>query len=170
MIHILGSILDQGIQLGKNPLIYRLQDRICNLKSFLRHVHHDETGCVPDLVCKVSARLYSFIVETHVITRCITGDQGKTQGICTILIDNLQRIDPIAKTLTHLTSLRISDKSMEQNCLKRSFSHLLIAGEDHPDNPEEDNIIAGYQYICRVKIFQILCLLRPAKCGERPEC
>ena len=59
---------------------------------------------------------------------------------------------------------------MEQNCLERTLAHLLVAGENHPDNPEENNIIAGDQNIGRIEILQIFGLVRPAQCLERPEC
>ena len=54
--------------------------------------------------------------------------------------------------------------------MERAFSSLLIAGEYHTDYPEEDNIISGYQYISRIEILQILCVLRPAQGRERPQC
>ena len=43
------------------------------------------------LIGKVSAVLYSLPVETHIITRCIAGDQGHTQGVCAVFVDYLQR-------------------------------------------------------------------------------
>ena len=59
---------------------------------------------------------------------------------------------------------------MEQYGLERLLSHLLVSGEDHTDNPEEDDIITGYQDIGRIEILQILGLLRPAQGLKRPQC
>ena len=59
---------------------------------------------------------------------------------------------------------------MEQYGLEGLLSHLLISGEDHTDNPEEDDIITGYQDIGRIKILQILGLLRPSQGLKRPQC
>ena len=36
------------------------------------------------------------IVETHIITRSISGDQCQTQGICTVLVNDFQRIDTVS--------------------------------------------------------------------------
>ena len=49
-------------------------------------------------------------------------------------------------------------------------TYLLQCGEYHTDNPEEDDIISGYQNICRIEILKLRCLIRPSKCGERPQC
>ena len=59
---------------------------------------------------------------------------------------------------------------MEQYGLERLLSHLLVSGEDHTDNPEEDDIITGYQDIGRIEILQILGLLRPSQSLKRPQC
>ena len=58
---------------------------------------------------------------------------------------------------------------MEQHRLKRLLSHLLIAGEYHADNPEENNVIPCHQHIRGIEVFQILRLFRPPKRGERPQ-
>ena len=118
-VHIVGNFLNQSVKFGKNPFICygKLQFfRIGISRRYVKilcHIHHNETGCIPDLVCKVSAGFYSFIVETHIITRRITGNQGKTQCICAILINNLQRIDTIAKGFTHLPSLGVTNQTVE---------------------------------------------------------
>ena len=45
-----------------------------------------------------------------------------------------------------------------------------ISGKYHTDYPEENDIVSCYKHICRIEVVQILCLLRPAQCGERPQC
>ena len=59
---------------------------------------------------------------------------------------------------------------MEQYRGERCLAHLFIAGEDHTDNPEENDVISGDKHIIRVKIIQFFGLIRPAECRERPEC
>ena len=59
---------------------------------------------------------------------------------------------------------------MEQNGLEGLLSHLLITGEDHSNDPEENDIVAGHQYIGRIEILQILGIFRPSQCLEGPEC
>ena len=36
-------------------------------------------------------------------------------------------------------------------------------------NPEENDIVAGYEHISRIEIFQLLRLFRPAQGGEGPQ-
>ncbi len=59
---------------------------------------------------------------------------------------------------------------MEEDGLERTLAHLLIAGEDHADDPEEDDVVSGDQNIRRIEVFQVFRLVRPAKRFERPEC
>ena len=49
------------------------------------------------------------------------------------------------------------------------FLHLLIAGKNHPDNPEKDDIVSRNQHVRGIEIFQILRLLRPPQSGKRPQ-
>ena len=59
---------------------------------------------------------------------------------------------------------------MEQYRVERRFSHLLVTREDHADDPEENNVVTCYQHIGREEVVQILSLLGPAQCRERPQC
>ena len=58
---------------------------------------------------------------------------------------------------------------MDQDGVERALAGLLISGEYHTDNPEEDDIVAGYQHIRRIEIFQLFGLLRPAQGRKRPQ-
>ena len=98
VLHVVGHIADQSIQLGQDPLIHRLQcirSRGGNLLAV--HVHHDKSGGIPHLVGEITGVLYSLIIESHIISRCISGDQCQSQCIRTVLIDDLQRIDAVAQ-------------------------------------------------------------------------
>ena len=53
--------------------------------------------------------------------------------------------------------------------MERCLASLLKSREYHTDNPEENNVISGYQYICWIEVLQFRCLIRPAKCGEWPQ-
>ena len=46
-------------------------------------------------------------------------------SIGTVLIDNFDRVDTISKRLTHLSSLLITDKSVEENCMEWNLACLL---------------------------------------------
>ena len=69
----------------------------------------------------------SFIIETHVITRRITCDQCHTKCICTILIDDLQWIDTISKRFTHLTSLRVTNQTVDKYGVERCLSGMRVS-------------------------------------------
>ena len=105
-LHVLGNFLRQSIYLGKDPLICLLEfliSRLCD--RIITQMHHNETGCIPYLIGKVTAGFYTFVVETHIVTRRITCNKGETKCVCTVFINNLQRVNTIAEGLTHLTSL-----------------------------------------------------------------
>ncbi len=59
---------------------------------------------------------------------------------------------------------------MEKNGLKGLLSHLLESGEDHPDNPEEDDIVTGYENVGGIEIFKVFGLLGPSEGLKGPEC
>ena len=73
--HVIGNIFCHIIELAQNPLVRSRQvckiHRRRNFRFF--QVHHDKSGSVPYFVCKVSAGFHTFPVETHIVTRCITG-------------------------------------------------------------------------------------------------
>ena len=59
---------------------------------------------------------------------------------------------------------------MDQNSIERHFAHVLQTREHHADYPEEDDVITGDQCIGGIEVFQFLGVVRPAQCGERPQC
>ena len=54
--------------------------------------------------------------------------------------------------------------------MERLLAGLFQSGKYHSDNPEEDDIVTGYQNVCRIEIIQFFGLIRPAKGRERPQC
>ena len=46
---------------------------------------------------------------------------------------------------------------------------MVQGAEDHPDNPEEDNIVTGHQGICGEELVEISRLFWPPQRGERPQ-
>ena len=46
---------------------------------------------------------------------------------------------------------------------------MLNTAEHHSNDPEENNIISGNKSVSRIKIFQIISFIRPAKSWERPQ-
>ena len=170
LIHVLGNIFCQRVDLGEDPAVSHLQVRKLHIRyrRFL-NVHHDETGCIPYLVRKVTACFHTLPIEAHIVARCVTGHQCHTKCIGAVLVDNLERIDTISKGFTHLASLGVAYQTVDQDGVERLFARLLQTREYHTDNPEENDIVSGYQHVGRIEIFIFRCILRPAERGERPQ-
>ena len=139
------------------------------LLTRLIHVHENETGCVPYLVGKIPARLYLLVGIAHIVARCVAGNQRETQCVSAVLVNDLQRVNTVAERFAHLASLLVADKSVNQNRVERYIAHVLQSGKYHADNPEENDVIAGYQNICRVEIIKLRRMIRPSQRGERPQ-
>ena len=129
LLHILGNIPYKGVALTEDPAVCQRQvgqlHGIDGCRIRLVDIHQDETGCVPYLVCEITVGDDTLPVEAHVVARRISGDQRETQGVGTVLIDDLKRIDPVPQRLTHLPALVIANQTMEQNRVERQFSGLL---------------------------------------------
>ena len=54
--------------------------------------------------------------------------------------------------------------------MERLLTHLFVPGEDHPDYPEENNIIPGHQHIVGIEVIEILRLLGPSQGRKGPQC
>ena len=170
-IQVLRHFPGKGINLGHNPFVSHgkaVQSHLAGLGSLL-NVHHNESGRIPDLIGKVTAVLHTLPIKAHIIAGRIARNQGHAQGICAVLVDDLQGIDAVAQGLAHFPSFGVSYQAVNQHGVERKLSGLLQAGEHHTDNPEENNIISCYQNICGIEIIQILCLFRPAQGREGPE-
>ena len=54
--------------------------------------------------------------------------------------------------------------------MERNLTGLLEPREYHTNYPEEDDIVAGHEYICRIEVSVLRGILRPAEGLKRPEC
>ena len=57
---------------------------------------------------------------------------------------------------------------MDQDSIERALACLLKSREYHTDDPEEDDIVSGNENVGRIEVLHLICILRPAQCGERP--
>ena len=171
-VHVFGYIFCQSIYLRQDPFICAC--KFCKIHFFRNfrflQVHHDKSGSVPYLIGKVPAGFHSLPVETHIISRGISGDQSKAERIGSILVNHFQGINTVPKRFAHLPALGIPHQSMDQHMVERGLSCLLQTGEDHTDYPEEDNIIAGNQYICWIEVLHLRSLVRPSQGRKGPQC
>ena len=168
-VKIFCYFLNQTVALCQNPLICHSQIFQWNIVCWcLFHVHHDKAWCIPDLVCKVSWCLNTLIVETHIVSWCVSCHKCHTKCISAVLVNNFKRINSVSKWFTHLAALWVSYKTMNQYSMEWLLSCMLNTWEYHTDNPEENDIISCYKNVCRIEIFVLWCLLWPAKCREWP--
>ena len=119
-VHILCHVFCQRVHRGQDPTVSRRKECVIRfVDNILLHIHKDETGCVPHLVCKIPARFYSLIVETHVVARRVSGHKCKPQRIGAVLVNDLKRINTISERFTHLASLGITHQSVNEHSVER---------------------------------------------------
>ena len=105
-VHVLSHIFCKRIDSGQNPAVSRLQQSVFRLLYLvLFHIHQNKTGRIPYFICKIPACFYPFIIETHIISRRISGYKRKPQRIRAVLVNDLQRINSVAQRFAHLASL-----------------------------------------------------------------
>ena len=169
-VEIDGNLFDKPLKLGENPFVNRQFFKLGNvLKLLAFHVHDEETAGVPKLVHEVAAGFHLFFGISGVASRSDARSQTETQGVGAVFVDNLQRIDAVAKRFGHLSALTVADEAVNKHFRKRNFAHVFDAAENHSGNPEEDDVVCGYENVGRVEIFEVFGLFRIAQSGERPK-
>ena len=171
LFKIISNLSNQGIQLGKHPLIS--DGQLIHSGQFvpcvLTQIHKNIAAGIPQLIGKVTHCFAALYVETHVVTGGIASNHIHTQRIAAVLFNHFQRINAIAKTLGHLSALIITHQAVNQHGVEGCLTGMLTAGEDHSGNPEENDIVAGNQDICGIEVVQILGLFGPAKGLKGPQ-
>ena len=148
-----GNALSGVLQTGQNPFISQGIRSQLSVGIVAFHVHQSETGSVPDLVSKVTGCLYTLPVETHIVARGVAGNQHEAQGISAVLVNNLQRVDAVAQRFGHLAALAVANQTMDEYLVERNLMHEFHTHNQHTCNPEEDDIVTGYKYACRIELL-----------------
>jgi len=172
LLKVIGDLFDQGVVLGQHPFVLdgKLIERQSQIHLLVLEVHQNKAGRVPNLVGKVAAGNDLLIAEAHIVARCVAGGKGEAQRICTVLVDDFQRVDTVAERFAHLSALGIANQTVEQNGVERDVAHVFQTGENHSGYPEEDDVIAGDQGAGRVEVFELLGVVWPTQSRERPQC
>ena len=132
-------------------------------------IHQNETSGVPNFIGKVTGSFCLFGQIPHIVSGAIAGCQGKPQSVGTVFVNFFQGVNAVAQGFTHFSTLRVTNDTVHQNGVKGSFSHIFNARENHTGNPEEDDIIAGYQGIGGVEIAKVFGVFGPTQGGEGPQ-
>ena len=75
----------------------------------------------------------------------------------------------ISQRFTHLPALTVPNEAVDKHRVERNLSSVLDAGENHPGNPEENDIIAGDQRAGGIEILVVVGVFQPSQGGEGPE-
>ena len=97
-IKVLVDFPCKGVEAADDPLVLGAQvfGQPLVLKV-LGQVHHNEAGGVPQLVGKVSRCLYLVLGKAHIISGGVACCQHEAQGIRTVFVDDLQRVNAVAQ-------------------------------------------------------------------------
>ena len=131
-------------------------------------VYFAEAGSIPQLGGEIAIAFDPLVIHLDVTALAFHRRHEETQCIGTILVDQAERIDNIALRLGHFGAIFRAHQPVQIEPLPRDFLHELDPLHRHPRVPEEQDIKAGDQQVIRIMAFQILGLLRPAQCAERP--
>jgi len=168
-IKVARHFLCDGVQAVENPLVRHVKRGAVDLaRRFFAQVHQHKARGVINLVAEVARRFHLLAVKAHVVSRAVAGDEAEAQRIRAVILDDLQRVDAVAKGFGHLPSKLVAHDAVDVNRAEGLLLHHLFAEHDHACHPEEDDIIARHKRCGRVKILERLRLLRPAERGERP--
>ena len=179
LIKVFSDFSNSFIEVVENPTICNVS---CLTSShfryiFTRHiqgqtfiVHKDVTRDVPNLVNEVPRSIHFLVRETHVLTWCRTVWKEPTKGISTIFFDNIHWVNTVTEGLRHLTSLLVTDKTVDKDILKWLATCEFQGLEDHTRHPEEDDVITSDQCWCWEVTFEVFWVdIRPAHSWEWPE-
>ena len=96
---------------------------------------------------------------------------GKPQRIGAVFVDDLQRVDDVAKRFRHLLALGVADKAVQVDGVERHLIHHGQLHHHHPGDPEEQDI----RPVTRTEVGKYFCSSgvgsgQPSvPMGQRPE-
>ena len=169
-LHVLGGLPDGPVQLREDPAVGDLElIPGGQLVLLFREVHHHVAAGVPELVGEIAHGLAALHVEAHIVAGAVAGDHVHAQGVGTIAVDHFQRINAVAQRLGHLAALVVAHQTVDQDRMEGRLSGVLVGGENHPGNPERNNVVAGDQHVSGIEVIQVRGLIGPAQNLKGPE-
>mmetsp|Transcript_6766 Transcript_6766/g.16439 ORF Transcript_6766/g.16439 Transcript_6766/m.16439 type:complete len:545 (-) Transcript_6766:224-1858(-) len=123
------------------------------LGKALREVELQSCGSLDDLI-RVQVALLQLLLQPL---------QGSA-------LNDLDRINHIAQGFAHLAAILVPDHRVQENGIERQLVCQREPHHDHPRDPEEQNIVPGFQHRRRIKLGKVHRLrLGPPKHRERKE-
>jgi len=182
-LHVLLELLDPAVEAADNPSVlpsergavrwslsknrveekaYRFLspfpgEKIASHSFLSKH----EPGCIPYLIREMFPQIDLPLIEEQILPRWRKPHECKPEGVCTVVVDNINRIRRIPKRFAHLSTLRIPDNSCDIDCRERDFAHKFERRDDHPCHPEEYDISTRNENVSRMKRFKVIGFLRP---------
>ena len=148
-----GNFFGYMLQTGKNPFVCQSVGSKFRIGVITFNVHQCKAGSIPNFVSKVAGSFHTFPIEAHVIARSVTGDEHEAQGISTILVDNFQRVNAVAQGFGHFATLAITNKTVDEYFFEGNIFHEFHTHDEHTSNPEEDDVVTGYQYAGGIELI-----------------
>ena len=179
LIKVFSDLTDSFVEVMENPTVCHVTCLTSSHFSYIftRHiqgqpfiVHKDVTRDVPNLVNEVPRSIHFLVGEAHVLTWCRTVWKEPTKGISTVFFDNIHWVNTVTKGLRHLTSLLVTDKTVDKDILKWLATCEFQWLKDHTRHPEEDDVITSdkcWGWEVTLEVFWVD--IRPAHSWEWPE-
>jgi len=107
----------------------------------------------------------ALVLHGHAHVLCFGGQpsQSESQCIGTELLDHIDRIDSVALGLRHRLAESIEDLRMDVDLAERDLANVVQTHENHPGDPEGDDISRGDQGIGRIEVIQIVGFIGPTE-------
>ena len=166
------ELLTSDIRRPKNVLLVARQ--ILNIGhrnalSNIRLLHFHEARGVPDLRAEIAPDFELLLINLRIAIERSNKRDRESKSVCRVRVDKLQRIERVTLRLRHLRTVGRANDTVNYDILKRRLTHKVDTRHHHTRNPEEDNILSGYEIARRIELIEIRRLLGPTKSRERPK-
>ena len=170
LLNILRHRGDRPVVFRQDPLVRQgVEGRVGGLSFIPLQIHQHEPGCVPDLVAEIPDGFQSIGMEADIVSGGVPGDQHIPEGIGAELVDQHQRINPVPQGFAHLPALFVEDQSVDEDIVEGNVLHEVHPHEEHPGNPEENDVPSRHQHAGGIELLQFRGRLRPAQGREGPQ-
>jgi len=132
------------------PVAVALRQRVVHLPAVYQPVS------VPYLVAEVASLFAQRVVEQQVVAGRRAQQHRQPYAVGPVLFDQVERIGRIAERFAHLATQFVADDAGQVDVPERHFAPVFVSGDDHPGDPEEQDVGPGDQVVGRVVVFDLL--------------